>query len=84
MPIDAAALSWSPDSSEIWFRSFDPDELGTLYAIDLKGHRNAPPALAFSPDGKTLATGGVSPHFNQADHSDSAIYLWNVETGVLR
>ncbi|MBZ5678099.1 MAG: protein kinase [Acidobacteriia bacterium] len=37
--IDAAALSWSPDSSEIWFRSFDPDEGGSLYAIDLKGHK---------------------------------------------
>ncbi len=37
--IDAAALSWTPDSSEIWFRSFNPDEWGTLYGIDLKGHR---------------------------------------------
>jgi serine/threonine protein kinase len=37
--IDAAALSWSPDGNEIWFRSFDPDEWGTLYAIDLKGHK---------------------------------------------
>ena len=36
--IDAAALSWSPDGNEIWFRSFNPDEWGTLYAIDLKGH----------------------------------------------
>jgi Tol biopolymer transport system component len=37
--IDAAALSWSPDGSEIWFRSFNPDEVGTLYAIDLKGRQ---------------------------------------------
>jgi eukaryotic-like serine/threonine-protein kinase len=37
--IDAAALSWTPDSSEIWFRSFNPDESATLYAIDLKGHQ---------------------------------------------
>src|SRR5262249_54302168 len=37
--IDAAAISWSPDGSEIWFRSFDPDEAGSLYAIDLKGRK---------------------------------------------
>jgi serine/threonine protein kinase len=37
--IDAAALSWSPDGSEIWFRSFDPDDWGSLYSIDLKGHK---------------------------------------------
>ena len=37
--IDAPALSWTPDSSEIWFRSFNPDEGGTLYGIDLKGRK---------------------------------------------
>jgi len=37
--IDAAVLSWSPDANEIWFRSFNPDEWGTLYAINLKGRR---------------------------------------------
>jgi len=37
--IDAASLSWSPDASEIWFRSFNPDEWGSIYAIDLKGHK---------------------------------------------
>ncbi len=36
--IDAPALSWSPDGSEILFRSFNPDEWGTLNAIDMKGH----------------------------------------------
>ncbi len=37
--IDEPSLSWSPDGSEIWFRSFNPDESGTLNAIDLKGHQ---------------------------------------------
>jgi hypothetical protein len=37
-PIDAM-LSWSPDSREILFRSFDPREWGTIYAMDLKGRR---------------------------------------------
>ena len=34
-----AMLSWSPDGKEIWFRSFDPKEGGTIYAVDLKGHK---------------------------------------------
>ena len=37
--IDAPTVSWSPDGNEIWFRSFNADEWGTLYAIDLKGHK---------------------------------------------
>jgi Tol biopolymer transport system component len=32
-------LNWSPDGREIWFRSYDPKEWGTIYAIDLKGRR---------------------------------------------
>jgi serine/threonine protein kinase/Tol biopolymer transport system component len=32
-------LAWTPDSREIWFRSFDLKEWGTIYAIDLKGRR---------------------------------------------
>ena len=33
------ALAWSPDGNEIWFRSFDADEAGTLYGIDRKGRK---------------------------------------------
>ena len=32
-------LSWSPDGQEIWFRSFELTEWGTIYAINLKGRR---------------------------------------------
>ena len=32
-------LSWSPDGREIWFRSFDLKEWGTIYAIDLQGQQ---------------------------------------------
>lgn len=32
-------LSWSPDGREVWFRSFDVTEWGTVYAIDMKGRR---------------------------------------------
>jgi hypothetical protein len=30
-------ITWSPNGREIWFRSFDPNEWGTIYAMDLKG-----------------------------------------------
>ena len=32
-------LNWSADGREIWFRSFDLREWGTIYAIDLKGRQ---------------------------------------------
>jgi serine/threonine protein kinase len=32
-------LAWSPDGKEIWFRSFDLSEWGTIYAMNLKGQR---------------------------------------------
>jgi|SRR5579871_1148488 len=32
-------LAWSPDSKQVWFRSFDLAEWGTIYAIDMQGHR---------------------------------------------
>jgi eukaryotic-like serine/threonine-protein kinase len=34
-----AQLAWTPDQREIWFRSFDAKDLGTVYAISLKGER---------------------------------------------
>jgi len=34
-----ARLVWAPDGREIWFRSFDTRDLGTIYAIDLNGKR---------------------------------------------
>lgn len=37
--LEEAVLAWSPDGSEIWFRSFVPNEWGAIYAIDLKGHK---------------------------------------------
>ena len=32
-------LCWRPDGREIWYRSFDPKEWGTMYGMDLKGRR---------------------------------------------
>ena len=32
-------LNWSPNGREVWFRSFDAKEWGTIYALDLSGHR---------------------------------------------
>jgi eukaryotic-like serine/threonine-protein kinase len=36
---EAASLCWNPKGTEIWFRSFDPDEPGIVYAVDLSGRR---------------------------------------------
>ena len=32
-------LNWSPDGKEIWFRSYDVKEWGTIYAVDMKGRK---------------------------------------------
>jgi hypothetical protein len=32
-------LSWAPNGREVWFRSFDVNEWGTIYALDMAGHR---------------------------------------------
>jgi Tol biopolymer transport system component len=55
------ALGWTRDGREIWFRSFDTSDLGTLYAIDMKGRRRTITRLPghvslfdLSPDGRAL------------------------------
>jgi Tol biopolymer transport system component len=32
-------LGWTRDGREIWYRSFDASDLGTVYSIDMKGKR---------------------------------------------
>jgi Tol biopolymer transport system component len=34
-----ARLFWAPDGGEIWFRSFDANDLGTIYGLSLSGKR---------------------------------------------
>ncbi len=34
-----ARLFWTPDGREIWFRSFDSNDLGTIYGLSLNGKR---------------------------------------------
>jgi serine/threonine protein kinase/Tol biopolymer transport system component len=36
---ESARLFWSPDSREIWFRSLDTNDLGTIYGLSLTGKR---------------------------------------------
>ena len=54
-------LCWTRDGREIWFRSFDANDLGTVYAIDMKGRQRVVARLPgrvslfdVSPDGRAL------------------------------
>jgi Tol biopolymer transport system component len=58
-----ARLAWTPDQREIWFRSFDPKDLGTIYGIGLNGKRRVITHLPgdimlhdVSRDGKALVS----------------------------
>ena len=62
-------LCWSPKGDEIWFRSFDPAEPGTLYAIDLHGTQRLAAVLPssvklydFDRFGAALLSTGSSQH----------------------
>ena len=59
--MEPQSVGWSPDGREIWFRSFDPNERNTIYAIGLDGKRRVamrfPGYLAFydiAADGRVL------------------------------
>jgi serine/threonine-protein kinase len=62
-----------PCSVELWDVAFRPGASRTEVR-KLEGHTNSIFALAFSPDGKTLASGSM----------DQTVKLWNVATGTLR
>jgi WD40 repeat protein len=53
----------------------------------LRAHRNGAWSVAFSPDGRTLATGGGEPAYRDPFHlpwaaiADNSICLWDVATG---
>jgi eukaryotic-like serine/threonine-protein kinase len=56
-----AQLAWRPDGHEIWFRSFDTNDLGTIYGVNLNGKRRVVAHLPgrvnlndVSADGKAL------------------------------
>ncbi|HME10255.1 MAG TPA: protein kinase [Bryobacteraceae bacterium] len=62
-----ATLSWGPKGEEIWFRSFETAESGTVYAVDMKGHRRVALTLParvklydVSRDGQVLIGTGTS------------------------
>ncbi len=72
--VDALALTFSPDGRLL---AVADERTNTVYLLEtvgggtraeFHGHRGVPTALAFSADGKTLASGG----------NDNVIYLWDV------
>jgi len=64
---EPSTLAWSPSGDEIWFRSLDPSDPQTIYAINLKGVKravaNLPGRVRFfdlARDGRVLlSTGSV-------------------------
>jgi serine/threonine protein kinase len=64
---EPSSLAWSPSGDEIWFRSLDPSDPQTVYAINLKGVKrivaNLPDRVRFfdlAKDGRVLlSTGSV-------------------------
>lgn len=64
---ESSSLCWSPKGDEVWFRSFDTAEDGTVYAVDMKGHKrvalNLPARVKFydiSRNGDALLSAGSS------------------------
>ena len=37
--LEVAPLCWTPDSREVWFRSYDSSDLNTIYSIGMNGTR---------------------------------------------
>jgi WD40 repeat protein len=63
----AVTSSWAESDIRVWDVE-KGEQVGTL-----KGHSGAVGTLLYSPDGKTLASGG-----------DSTIRLWDIDTGEVR
>jgi WD40 repeat protein len=79
-----AAIIFSPDGSKIASCSQGKNiiisdvETGNTVQI-LRGHESNINTLAYSPDGKTLASG--SGHYGLGNSADLTIRLWNTATG---
>jgi WD40 repeat protein len=62
---EPSSLAWSPNGDEIWYRSMDPSDHQTIYAINLKGVKrtvaNLPGRVRFfdlAKDGRVLLSTG--------------------------
>ncbi len=94
-----ASVAFSPNgktlvsgSSDLTIRLWDVDTY--KHKTTLLGHTGIPTVFAFSPDGKTLASGaqdgsgifwGEENLLSKDDESiDSAIRLWDIETGKFK
>ena len=81
-------LTWSPDGNTVAVVNVNSSGSLSLHLLNVNTGKILPDlgatdCLAFSPDGKTLAT-GTSKVYNIRGGPQDFIYLWNVNTGKLR
>ena len=87
-PTQVEGLDWSPDDKWLALRARTPDKPWLVYLIPVEGSVEPQPLLpsekeqgipSWSPDGKTIAFGDVSPVFDTTNGTD-AIHVIDVQS----
>ncbi len=82
-------LDWSPDGQHIAHVGYESEEMVIyLWDVDsrqitqvLRPHQRLIPAMAWTPDGRYLASGGGGEYW---DSNNFAVHVWDITQGTLR